>query len=181
MGIFLSRNIEQPVSSGIIPGNPSNEKIERTFEVTLLYLEKLLRRHVIGDLARLILDYMDVEMRLLQQWIQKSGKPLSRIPDGIAVLSGEGKTEVFATDGESDLVQVFSTEGKLLREWGRSGERRGEFLTPCGVAILPSGERREIAVIDWGATIESRFTPPRGSSFDNGVNVEVVKASSMIR
>ena len=37
--------------------------------------------------------------------------------------------------GENDRIQVFSPEGKWLREWGGHGYEPGEFLRPRALAI----------------------------------------------
>src|SRR5208337_412115 len=39
--------------------------------------------------------------------------------------------------GENDRIQVFSPEGKWLREWGGHGYEPGEFLRPRALAIGP--------------------------------------------
>ena len=37
--------------------------------------------------------------------------------------------------GENDRIQVFSPEGKWLRQWGGHGYEPGEFLKPRALAI----------------------------------------------
>ena len=37
-------------------------------------------------------------------------------------------------------MQVFSANGKFLREWGSRGDGDGQFTAPFGIAISTSGE-----------------------------------------
>jgi len=65
-------------------------------------------------------------------------------PGGIA-LDAEGNVYVthFGSikpeDKRPDRVSVYSAQGKLLREWGRTGKGEGEFDQPGGLAIGRDG------------------------------------------
>jgi DNA-binding beta-propeller fold protein YncE len=72
-------------------------------------------------------------------------------PRGIAV-SGVG--EVFVSDTGNGRIQVFSTEGALVRIFGHEGE--GKLNQPSGVAFLQDGR---LAVADTGNDRVALFTP----------------------
>lgn len=75
-------------------------------------LVKLLRQHVIDDLARLILSYMDVEVIFLRQWYRGS-KEWPGISDGMVVLSPPGEEmALIITDRQGDQVQMFTAKGE---------------------------------------------------------------------
>jgi DNA-binding beta-propeller fold protein YncE len=82
----------------------------------------------------------------------RQGRFLMQIGDGIqgtgpgqfgyptdVVIDREGNFYV-AEYGENDRIQVFSPEGKWLRQWGGHGYEPGEFLRPRALAI--DGEDR---------------------------------------
>jgi DNA-binding beta-propeller fold protein YncE len=76
-----------------------------------------------------------------------AGQLLFQIGDGVqgdtpgrfgyptdVVIDGAGNFYV-AEYGENDRIQVFSPEGKWLRQWGGHGAAPGEFLRPRALAI----------------------------------------------
>ena len=46
---------------------------------------------------------------------------------------------VYVADHDNDRIQVFTTQGEFLREWGSSGTGDGQFDCPIGVATDGSG------------------------------------------
>lgn len=52
---------------------------------------------------------------------------------------------LYVTDGGNFRVQVFTTDGKFVRTWGKAGMRFGQFSRPKGISIDPSGN---VYVID---------------------------------
>ncbi len=76
-----------------------------------------------------------------------SAIPVSPFPGGIAFDRDEN---IYVSHGgippshydkprERDKIAVFSSAGKLLREWGKFGTGDGEFDTPGGIAISREG------------------------------------------
>jgi DNA-binding beta-propeller fold protein YncE len=86
-----------------------------------------------------------------------AGEPLFQLGDGVqgttpgrfgyptdVVIDREGNFYV-SEYGENDRIQVFSPEGKWLRQWGGHGYEPGEFLKPRAMAM---DERERIFVAD---------------------------------
>ena len=73
-----------------------------------------------------------------------SGEGLLNKPVGVAVTP---KNEVVVADNENHRVQVFDSNGAILRSFGHTGENAGEFKDPRGIAIDKDGN---ILVSDWG-------------------------------
>lgn len=65
-------------------------------------------------------------------------------PAGIAVSNaGEVYVSHFNLNrkqDKQDRVTVYDSAGKLLREWGKTGQADGEFEAPGGIAIAKNGE-----------------------------------------
>ena len=57
-------------------------------------------------------------------------------PWGVAVNK---RNEIAVTEEDSDLVQIFSSDGTYLRSFGKNGDQEGEFNDPTGVAYLNNG------------------------------------------
>jgi copper ion binding protein len=73
-------------------------------------------------------------------------------PIGLAV----GPTgEVYVSDYEHDRVQVFSPDGRFLRQFGRSDEATGEFRAPAGLAL---GLGEHVYVADFYNSRVQEFT-----------------------
>lgn len=51
---------------------------------------------------------------------------------GIAI-SGD---QLFLTDGEYNMVNVFDLSGNFLRNWGETGSVPGKFYVPTGIAVM---------------------------------------------
>ena len=70
-----------------------------------------------------------------------SGRMLSK-PLGVAVNE---RNELAVTDNGNNRIQVFSSDGTLLRSFGRKGNKQGEFNWPSGIAFDKNGN---IIVVD---------------------------------
>lgn len=82
-------------------------------------------------------------------------------PEGIAV---DGKDRVLVADSCNHRVQVFSTEGTYLREFGRAGSGRGEMSYPYDVKIDLEGR---IYVCEFGNNRVQVFS-------ESGASLEVI-------
>ena len=67
---------------------------------------------------------------LLQPWYFVFPDDIAIGPDGL----------VYVADSDFHRIQVFSTEGEFIRNWGGEGVGNGEFASPGGIAISASGE-----------------------------------------
>ncbi len=85
------------------------------------------------------------------QKFDTSGKRLETFatlsnPGGIAIgQNGELFLTHFQASGQSDssdgdFVSVYSSDGRLLRRWGKKGKATGEFDCPGGIAVSADGE-----------------------------------------
>src|SRR5690348_10974556 len=45
------------------------------------------------------------------------------------------KGHLFLADSESSMIKVFSEDGKLVRQWGKKGNKSGKFHSLSGIAI----------------------------------------------
>lgn len=128
-----------------------------------LQLKGLLSEHLIPDLSLIVLDYMDVEVRFLRQLEREGSREEEFIsPRGIAVLSyPDRREEIIVTDAGNHWIQVLSSsDGKILRQWGREGSGEGEFDYPSGIAVLPFPDGGgEIVVADTRNSRIQMFTP----------------------
>ena len=57
-------------------------------------------------------------------------------PWGVAV---NDRNEIAVTDKHNNRVQIFSSDGTLLRFFGREGDQEGEFNEPRGIGFLHNG------------------------------------------
>lgn len=69
--------------------------------------------------------------------IGRRGKSVMRYPEAIAV-GPEG--DVYVGDQYSHLIQVFSPQGRFLRQWGENGSKPGQLGAVGGVAVGPEGD-----------------------------------------
>ncbi len=72
--------------------------------------------------------------RFLEVWPTPAG-PLGN-PRGLDV---DPQGEIYVADTHNSQVLVYSPAGQLLRRWGRSGKRPGEFISVTGVAVDGAG------------------------------------------
>jgi DNA-binding beta-propeller fold protein YncE len=47
----------------------------------------------------------------------------------------DAQGHVFITDYGNDRIQIFDSEGNFLRMWGHSGDEKGQFFHPIGIAV----------------------------------------------
>ena len=73
-----------------------------------------------------------------------SGEGMFMYPGGVAVTA---KDEVVVADNQNHRVQVFDSNGTLLRTFGHQGEKAGEFMYPTGIVI---DKGRNIFITEWG-------------------------------
>jgi len=76
--------------------------------------------------------------------------PESELARRIAIF----EDEIFLVDHRHFLLQVYSLEGKLLREWGTRGKRPGEFRDPWGLAV----SNHLVYIVDAGNNRIEAFT-----------------------
>ena len=117
-----------------------------------------------------------------------------RIPRDIAVTD---RDEIVVADNAKHRVQVFNSNGALLRSFGREGTRPGEFSYPRGIAVdkdkkifvsdnhrvqIFSWEGRYLGSFDDRGNCDSKLSYPWGLSFDNKGNVIVAdKGNCLIK
>ena len=106
---------------------------------------------------------------------------------GVAVSDGD---EIVVTDCNNHRVQVFDSNGTLLRSFGHRGENAGEFNCPAGVAInkdrnifvaengnhrvqIFSWEGRHLGSFGGKGSLDSQLLRPWGLSLDSTGNVIV--------
>jgi DNA-binding beta-propeller fold protein YncE len=57
----------------------------------------------------------------------------------VAGIATDPANNVYVADGSNNRVQKFTSDGQFVAEWGSPGSGPGEFGTPMGVAIGPTG------------------------------------------
>jgi len=65
-------------------------------------------------------------------------------PWGVAV---NARDEIAVTNWGTHSVQIFKSDGKFLRSFGRKGNKMGEFKYPAGITFHKNGN---IFVVDQG-------------------------------
>ncbi|HZA23301.1 MAG TPA: 6-bladed beta-propeller, partial [Dehalococcoidia bacterium] len=65
------------------------------------------------------------------------------MPWGIAI---DRQGDVYITDWRNDRVQKFTSDGRFIMAFGRSGTGEGEFNRPNGITVDADGD---IYVCDW--------------------------------
>jgi hypothetical protein len=63
---------------------------------------------------------------------------------------------VYVSDTWNHRVQVFTTDGTFLRQWGEQGSRVEQFWVPCGIAVDASGN---VYTVDHGNNRIQIFAP----------------------
>lgn len=74
--------------------------------------------------------------------IGRRGSNVMRYPEAIAV-GPEG--DVYVGDQYSHIIQVFSTQGRFLRQWGANGSKPGQLGAVDGIAV---GAEGDVYVVD---------------------------------
>ena len=116
------------------------------------------------------------------------------IPRDIAVTD---RDEIVVADNAGHRVQVFNSNGALLRSFGREGNRPGEFSYPRGIAVdkdkkIFVSDNHRVQIFSWKGRYldsfddkcnrDSKLSFPWGLSFDNKGNVIVAdKGNALIK
>ena len=118
-------------------------------------------------------------------------------PWGVAV---NGRDEIAVTDHENNRVQIFFSDGNLLRSLGsigRKGNKNGEFNCPTGIAFHKNGkifvvdrDNFRIQIFNWEGeylrsfggkgSLDSQFSDPCGLSVDSDGNIIVADAGNKL-
>ena len=109
-------------------------------------------------------------------------------PSGIAInMDGN----VFVVDNRNSIIQIFSSEGKPLANWGEKGSGTGQFDGPKGIDIdgdgnvyVTDGNNHRVQKLDsngrfvtqWGSygSGDGNFDYPTGIAVDNNGYVYVI-------
>lgn len=94
----------------------------------------------IATITNFSIQVFDLYDHLLREWY-----PDLFMTAITAFASPSGESMIAVTDLDS-RVEIYTIDGKLVHQWGRSGSREGEFNYPSGIVYLPSSE--EIAIAD---------------------------------
>ena len=126
---------------------------------TLKLLVKVNGEHISCSPFTVILKPFQVKP-VLSFGKQGSGDGMFKNPLGVAVSDGD---EIVVTDQLNHRVQVFNSNGTLLRSFGRRGENAGEFkcldsqlFAPGGLSLDSTGN---VIVADAGNKLIKIFTP----------------------
>ena len=107
-----------------------------------------------GDGRIYVVDHMNNRIQVFAgdgAFIQSIGDALVlERPEGVAV---DADGNLYVTDWGHRVAQ-FSSSGAFIAEWGRFGQRAGEFVYPSGIAVDRCGA---IWVADWGNHRIQRF------------------------
>ena len=123
-----------------------------------------------------------------------SGDGMFNYPYGVAVSD---RDEIVVADSQNHRVQVFNSNGTLLRSFGRRGENAGEFKCPIGVAInkdrnifVADNNNHRIQILSWEGrhlgsfggkgSLDSQLSFPRGLSLDSTGNVIVADTGNKL-
>ena len=117
-----------------------------------------------------------------------SGDGMFQYPEGVAVSDGD---EIVVADQSNHRVQVFDSNGTLLRSFGRKGENNGESNYPVGIAINTDGNifvadtnNHRVQIISWdGRHLRSfggQLLNPFGLSLDSTGNVIVADSGNQL-
>lgn len=144
-----------------------------------------------------ILKY-DHDLNLIAQW-DGSGQGLEgkfQTPISIGINSSRG--QLFITDSDNSRIQVYSSSGAYIRQWGVEGTGNGQFLNPTGITVTEGKGRfsgtYEVVVVDsdtnrvqefledgtflgkWG---EDDLEYPQGVSIDDEGTAHIADTSNL--
>ena len=125
---------------------------------------------------------------------QGSGDGMFKLPLGVAVSD---RDEIVVADQGNHRVQVFDSNGTLLRSFGHKGENAGEFNRPIGVAInkdrnifVADTYNHRIQIFSWKGrhlgsfgdkgSLHSQLSYPWGLSLDSTGNVIVADTGNKL-
>ena len=123
-----------------------------------------------------------------------SGEGMLNYPMGVAVSDTD---EIVVADICNHRVQVFDSDGTLLRSFGHKGENAGEFKNPTGIAInkdrnilvsecnnhrvqILSWEGRHLGSFGGKGCLDSQLSYPWGLSLDSTGNVIVADTGNKL-
>jgi len=100
-------------------------------------------RIYVSDAENHCIWVFDSNHQLIQKWGKKgAGAGEFSLPASITVtmnLSCDGDENVLVSDYHNCRIQVFTRDGKFVREFGRSGSGDGELNLPGGIAVGVDG------------------------------------------
>ena len=111
---------------------------------------------IIPDISNIIASYARMDsiigkfMYKFGQYGKGNGQLLNPTNIAVGKTSLTGQDEVFVTDLNNDRIQVFSRDGKMLRKWGKTGNKNGQFHYPSGIALSSRVAAVEVYVCDTG-------------------------------
>ena len=125
---------------------------------------------------------------------QGSGDGMFIYPVGVAVSDGD---EIVVTDFANHRVQLFDSNGTLLRSFDHKGENDGELIYPTGIAInkdrqifvadrnnhriqIFSWEGRHLGSFGGKGSLDSQLLNPWGLSLDSTGNVIVADTGNKL-
>lgn len=92
----------------------------------------------------------------------------------VNAVAFDSQGNLFVLDGGNQRVLVFDPAGRHLRTIGRQGGGPGEFLSPAGMAVTPSGE---LVVYDQGRRAYAIFEAD--GTFRENLNTDIVRDGGM--
>ena len=115
-------------------------------------------------------------------------------PWGVAVNE---RNEIAVIDSWNNRIQVFSSDGTVLRSFGTKGDKQGEFNWPCGIAfdkngniiVADSRNHRVQCFIEQGehlntfsskGSLDHQLNSPLGLSLDSDGNVIVADVNNKL-
>ena len=110
---------------------------------------------------------------------QGSAVGMFLFPQGVAVSNSD---VIAVAEGSNHRVQIFNSNGNLLRSFGRQGNNRGEFICPCGIAFDKdfnhriqrfSWKGRYMGMFGGEGKLDSQLSYPWGLSLDGNGNIIV--------
>ena len=135
------------------------------------------------------LQRFDTTCRLINQWKLRNSDGVIQLYGPLGICIGD-KGYIYTTDISNHTVQVFNTEGKPVKKFGKKGEGPGQFYYPAGIA---SDNKGFIYVTDFNNRVqkftsqgkfltqfgtkgseEGEFECPEGIALDKEGNVYVV-------